>query len=76
MRCVGYRQAWEHLEGVYDRAALRDRGICARRQLAWLRAMNEPKVFDCLAPDLGMQVIAHLARQISEAGGGAGNRTP
>ena len=72
MRCVGYRQAWEHLEGAYDRAVLRDKGIYATRQLAkrqltWLRAMHEPKVFDCLAPDVGMQVIGHLSRQISKA---------
>ena len=81
MRCVGYRQAWEHLEGAYDRATLRDRGIYATRQLAkrqltWLRAMHEPKAFDCLAPDLGMQVIGHLSRQISEASSGSGNGTP
>jgi len=81
MRCVGYRQAWEHLEGAYDRAMLRDRGIYASRQLAkrqltWLRAMPQPKIFDCLAPDLGAQVIGYLARQISEAGGGCGNGTP
>jgi tRNA dimethylallyltransferase len=68
MRCVGYRQAWEHLEGAYDRAALRDRGIYATRQLAkrqltWLRAMKEPKVFDCLAPDLGTQVVRYLGEQ-------------
>ena len=68
MRCVGYRQAWEHLEGAYDRATLRDRGIYATRQLAkrqltWLRAMNEPKVFDCFAPDLGAQVLRHLEAQ-------------
>ena len=65
MRCVGYRQAWEHLEGAYDAATLRDRGVYATRQLAkrqltWLRAMNEPKVFDCLAPDLGRLVVDHL----------------
>jgi tRNA dimethylallyltransferase len=65
MRCVGYRQAWEHVEGAYDRATLRDRGIYATRQLAkrqltWLRAMNEPMVFDCLAPDLGAQVVRYL----------------
>ncbi len=81
MRCVGYRQAWEYLEGAYDRATLRDRGIYATRQLAkrqltWLRAMQEPEIFDCLAPGLGMQVIDHLARQISTAGGGFGNGTP
>jgi tRNA dimethylallyltransferase len=81
MRCVGYRQAWEHLEGAYDRAGLRDRGIYATRQLAkrqltWLRAMPEPKVFDCFAPDLGAQVMRDLARQISETGGGWENRVP
>jgi tRNA dimethylallyltransferase len=80
MRCVGYRQCWEHLDGAYDRAALRDRGIYATRQLAkrqltWLRAMKEPKVFDCLAPDLGRRVVEylgvdHLSRQVSGASGG------
>jgi tRNA dimethylallyltransferase len=70
MRCVGYRQAWEHLEGAYDRATLRDRGIYATRQLAkrqltWLRAMSEPKIFDCLAPDLGAQVVRYLDQQTS-----------
>jgi tRNA dimethylallyltransferase len=68
MRCVGYRQAWEHLDGAYDRAALRDRGIYATRQLAkrqltWLRAMDEPKVFDCLASDLSAKVARHLEEQ-------------
>ena len=68
MRCVGYRQAWEHLEGAYDRATLRDRGIYATRQLAkrqltWLRAMEEPKVFDCFARDLGAQVLRYLEGQ-------------
>ena len=70
MRCVGYRQVWEHLEGAYDRAALRDRGIYATRQLAkrqltWLRAMQEPKVFDCLAPGVGAQVLRHLEEQLA-----------
>ena len=34
MRCVGYRQALEHLRGDFDVAELRDRGIFATRQLA------------------------------------------
>ena len=68
MRCVGYRQAWEHIEGAYDRATLRERGIYATRQLAkrqltWLRAMNEPKVFDCVAPDLSVQLLRYLEGQ-------------
>ncbi len=65
MRCVGYRQAWEYLEGAYDRAALRERGIYATRQLAkrqltWLRGMQEPEVFDCCAPDLAARALRYL----------------
>ena len=69
MRCVGYRQAWEHLEGAYDLATVRDRGIYATRQLAkrqltWLRAMAGVTNFDCVAPDIGAQVLAHLNREL------------
>ncbi len=44
MRCVGYRQAWDYLEGAIDRDALREKGIVATRQLAkrqltWLRSL-------------------------------------
>jgi len=61
MRCVGYRQAWEHLEGQLPRAELRDRGIFATRQLAkrqmtWLRSMSDAVVMDCLAADLTRRV--------------------
>jgi tRNA dimethylallyltransferase len=57
MRCVGYRQAWQHLEGELDRDGLRDRGIFATRQLAkrqltWLRATQGLEIFDCLDPTL------------------------
>ena len=53
MRCVGYRQALEHLNGDYDAAELRDRGIFATRQLAkrqltWLRGMDDIVELDCL----------------------------
>lgn len=42
IRCVGYRQMWEHLQGDYDLDEAVYRGICATRQLAkrqitWLR---------------------------------------
>jgi tRNA dimethylallyltransferase len=55
MRAVGYRQAWEHLEGRLDRAALRERGIAATRQLAkrqltWLRALQVQAILDPQAP--------------------------
>ncbi|MBM3350409.1 MAG: tRNA (adenosine(37)-N6)-dimethylallyltransferase MiaA [Betaproteobacteria bacterium] len=57
MRCVGYRQALEHLAGAYDLAELRDRGIFATRQLAkrqltWLRGMDDLVEVDCLDPAL------------------------
>ena len=56
MRCVGYRQAWLHLEGEYDEGELLNRGIYATRQLAkrqltWLRGMDVVEI-DCLAEDL------------------------
>lgn len=65
MRCVGYRQAWEVLEGLAPAAELADRGIFATRQLAkrqitWLRADPTAEVFDCLAPDLSAQVAARV----------------
>jgi tRNA dimethylallyltransferase len=46
MRAVGYRQAWEHLEGETTLAEMRERAIAATRQLAkrqmtWLRSFAE-----------------------------------
>ena len=65
MRCVGYRQAWEYLDGSIDRAALRDTGIIATRQLAkrqltWLRAMPERVVIDCLGADPAGEMLGRL----------------
>lgn len=46
MRCVGYRQVWEMLEGQLPQTDLLNRGIYATRQLAkrqitWLRSLGE-----------------------------------
>ncbi len=65
MRCVGYRQAWQYLDGEFGRAALREKGVAATRQLAkrqltWLRAMTDIQAFDCLAPRLAEDVLAYL----------------
>ena len=65
MRCVGYRQAWEYLDGKYDRATFREKSIAATRQLAkrqltWLRSMDERIVIDCLAEDAAQQVLARV----------------
>ncbi|GEM76810.1 tRNA (adenosine(37)-N6)-dimethylallyltransferase MiaA [Vibrio sagamiensis] len=46
IRCVGYRQMWEYLDGNCTRDEAVFRGICATRQLAkrqitWLRSWND-----------------------------------
>jgi tRNA dimethylallyltransferase len=51
LRAVGYRQAWEHLDGATDAREFRDRGIFATRQLAkrqltWLRGELDVRWFD------------------------------
>jgi len=72
MRCVGYRQAWQYLEGEIGRKELRDRGVAATRQLAkrqltWLRAMKTVRSFDCLAEDLDAEALDHVRRDINRA---------
>ena len=68
MRCVGYRQAWVFLDGsdgkidhtadhTADHNALREQGLAATRQLAkrqltWLRSMQDLTRIDCLQPGL------------------------
>jgi len=71
MRAVGYRQVWQYLDGEYSLAGLREKGVAATRQLAkrqltWLRAMQEVTRFDCLAEDLVEQVCAAVGAQIAE----------
>ena len=62
MRCVGYRQAWEALDGTSPMAELRDKGIFATRQLAkrqitWLRSMPERRIIACDDPTALEQVL-------------------
>ena len=70
MRCVGYRQALEHLNGDYDVTELRDRGIFATRQLAkrqltWLRGIDDILELDCLNPQLNELVFNEINQFIS-----------
>ena len=62
MRAVGYRQAWQHLDGEFDAAQFRERAIFATRQLAkrqmtWLRA------------ELDARALDPLVRRLSGSGG-------
>ncbi len=46
MRCVGYRQVWQYLEGEFDYDTMLEKGVVATRQLAkrqltWLRGWQD-----------------------------------
>jgi tRNA dimethylallyltransferase len=67
MRCVGYRQAWQFIDGVCDHDELRERGTAAtrqlaRRQLTWLRSLGV-ETFDAYAPRVGTDVARWLVEQ-------------
>jgi tRNA dimethylallyltransferase len=67
IRCVGYRQLWEHLSGrdtldsALQRAIFATRHL-ARRQLIWLRAEPDIQWFDAL--DSG--AAAHMEHAITQ----------
>lgn len=69
MRCVGYRQAWEMLDGAVALTTLPERAVIATRQLAkrqltWLRSMPERLVVDCIATDASTRVLEHVNRAL------------
>jgi tRNA dimethylallyltransferase len=69
MRSVGYRQAWEHLEGASTVEEFRSAALAASRQLAkrqvtWLRSMREALVID----PLRAAAFAQLRDAVSEWG--------
>ncbi|MDO8387479.1 MAG: tRNA (adenosine(37)-N6)-dimethylallyltransferase MiaA [Polaromonas sp.] len=74
MRCVGYRQAWDALDGEGPMTELRERGIAATRQLAkrqitWLRSMPDRHIVACDAPDALQQVLKTVTALTTEKAG-------
>ncbi len=68
VRCVGYRQLWEHLAGKVTLDTAVEQAIAATRQLAkrqltWLRSDPDRLVVDCLSSHAEEQVI-DLARAV------------
>lgn len=64
LRAVGYRQAWEHLDGRYGAEEFRDRAIhatrqLAKRQLTWLRGELDAQWFD---PATGPEALEQALR--------------
>lgn len=67
MRCVGYRQAWQYLQGDFDLMALHEKGIASTRQLAkrqmtWLRGMDDTETLDCHTPNILDSLIEKVER--------------
>jgi tRNA dimethylallyltransferase len=65
MRCVGYRQVWDMLEGHLPYRELPERGIYATRQLAkrqltWLRGMTHIERHDPLDLTCGSRILAQI----------------
>jgi tRNA dimethylallyltransferase len=63
MRCVGYRQTWDMLGGVFAEHELHDRCVAATRQLAkrqitWLRSMPQRHIVPCDQPGADKAVLA------------------
>ena len=61
MRCVGYRQAWQALDGGdlsnwHERALAATRQL-AKRQLTWLRGMPQRQRVACDAPGAAQRVL-------------------
>jgi tRNA dimethylallyltransferase len=72
MRCVGYRQVWEALDGTSPAADMRDKGIFATRQLAkrqitWLRSMQHRHAIACDQPDALKQVLHAVTHLLERA---------
>jgi tRNA dimethylallyltransferase len=73
LRAVGYRQAWEHLEGLSGANEFRDRAIFATRQLAkrqitWLRSDFGARMFDPDRPGLPASVADAVHRFLGASG--------
>jgi len=70
MRCVGYRQAWAHLNGDLDEQEMLDRSIYATRQLAkrqltWIRSTPELELMEFMDPALTKKACALIEGHIN-----------
>lgn len=72
VRCVGYRQVWQYLDGNLSLAQLREAAQAAtrqlaRRQLTWLRAMEDVVAIPCEALDATEWVLQAIRRHLATA---------
>jgi tRNA dimethylallyltransferase len=73
MRCVGYRQMWQYLEGHIDHLTLKETAVAATRQLAkrqltWLRKWPDVTVLDPAAPEGDRRIIDQAWQILRKSG--------
>ncbi|MCQ9615848.1 tRNA (adenosine(37)-N6)-dimethylallyltransferase MiaA [Paenalcaligenes niemegkensis] len=67
IRCVGYRQIWDYLEGscsldeAIEKAIIATRQL-AKRQLTWLRSDAQREVIDCLDEHRAAKVVQSVSQ--------------
>jgi len=71
IRCVGYRQMWDYLNGVVGYDEMVERGIAATRQLAkrqltWLRGWPDLQWLDTDNKEVSRDVIAQVRQAQNE----------
>jgi tRNA dimethylallyltransferase len=81
MRAVGYRQAWQHLEGASDARRFRELALFATRQLAkrqitWLRSDPSLRLFDADRADLSGRVLAAVELFVRRPDGAVARSVP
>ncbi len=70
MRAVGYRQAWEYLDGQWNYDTMVEKGIIAtrqfaKRQLTWLRHEPEEAVFRLSFEEKPRQILAQVLKYLA-----------
>ena len=71
IRCVGYRQLWDHLDGRISLDQAIEQAIAATRQLAkrqitWLRSLPQRIHVDCLSDRAATEITRHCARMLGD----------
>lgn len=69
MRAVGYRQIWQYLDGVSDKTSAVERAVFASRQLAkrqltWLRSLQDAHWIDSSADNLQATALETLGAAV------------
>ena len=70
IRCVGYRQAWDHLDGLTDYETMSEQGKAATRQLAkrqltWLRKWRDLHWLDTNDRRMTDQALKIIANRLT-----------